>query len=121
LPLDQTIGAVYVGATYAYTSSQLSVFNYNNPLTVQLMGGNFGTLPSRSLLNLDAGWTSIFGSGVDLSAFGTNVTNKKYYQYIPGLGVSVLSGGNEVNLGMELANVGEPRMYGVRLRYRFGQ
>jgi iron complex outermembrane receptor protein len=66
----------------------------------------------RSLLNLDLGWSSIFGSPVDVTAFATNVTNKKYYQYIPGLG--------SPQAAVEFATVGEPRMFGVRLRYRFG-
>jgi iron complex outermembrane receptor protein len=51
------------------------------------------------------------GSSVDLTEFGTNVTNKQYFAFIPGLAG---------NSGVELATLGEPRMYGARVRYRFG-
>ena len=70
------------------------------------MGGNYGILRRAHRFGLDL----YLRVGVDVTAFGTNVTNKKYYTYIPGLG-----GG-----GAEFAQVAEPRMYGVRLRYRFG-
>jgi iron complex outermembrane receptor protein len=39
-------------------------------------------------------------------------TNQKYYNFIPGLG--------STQSALEFATVGEPRMYGVRIRYRFG-
>ena len=52
------------------------------------------------------------GSRVDLSFFGTNLTNLHYYAYIPGLGTPAV--------GFETAVLGEPRMFGVRARYRFG-
>jgi iron complex outermembrane receptor protein len=113
LPLDRSIGDISFGATVAYTSSQLTNYNYYNPLNVAFLGGNYGNVDSRTLLNLDLGWTSIFGSGVDVTAFGTNVTNKQYYLLTPGLG----SAGSR----LETATVGEPRMYGVRLRYKFGE
>jgi iron complex outermembrane recepter protein len=112
LPLDKSIGAISLGATYSYTSQQQANYAYLDPAVVAMMGGNYGTLPSYALLNLDLGWTSIFGSGVDLTAFGTNVTNKEYYSYVPGLG--------SIQGGAEFAQVAAPRMYGVRLRYRFG-
>jgi iron complex outermembrane receptor protein len=76
------------------------------------MGGDYGTVAARTLLNLNVGWRSIFGSNVDLSAFGTNVTNKQYYTYIPGLG--------SAGVHAEWAQLGEPRMFGVRAAYHFG-
>jgi iron complex outermembrane recepter protein len=110
LPLNKSIGDVSLGATYIYTSKQLSNYQYLDPAVVTSMGADLGYIPGHSLLNLDLGWTSIYGSGVDVTAFGTNVTNKNYYTFIPGLGAN----------GFEVAALGEPRMYGVRLRYRFG-
>jgi iron complex outermembrane receptor protein len=65
------------------------------------------------LLNLNLAWTSIFGSHVDVSAFVTNVTQDHYYKFIPGIG--------SAGAGAEFAVLGEPRMYGARLRYRFGK
>jgi iron complex outermembrane receptor protein len=112
LPLDKSIGDIFLGATYTYTSEQLTNYNYSNPAIVQSLGGDFGKVGSRGLVNLDMGWNSILGSSVDLTAFATNVTNKKYYQFIPGLG--------SAQSALETATLGEPRMWGARLRYRFG-
>jgi iron complex outermembrane receptor protein len=78
---------------------------------VTALGADYGVTPSHSLLNLDLAWNSIFGSRVDLTAFATNVTNRKYYQFIPGLAE---------NAGIEFATLGEPRIYGARIRMRFG-
>ena len=75
-----------------------------------MIGGNPWLLPNRYVLNLNVNWNSIFESPVDLSFFGTNVMDKHYYQYINSLATT----------GLETANPGQPRMYGVRLRYRFG-
>jgi iron complex outermembrane recepter protein len=111
LPLDQHYGTVSLGASYLYTARQLTNYAYYNPANVALMHADYGSVPGYGLVNLDLGWNSIFGTGLSVSAFGTNVTNKNYYLYIPGLGQS----------GVEFASLGEPRMYGVRLRYSFGQ
>jgi iron complex outermembrane receptor protein len=67
-------------------------------------------VPSRDLLNANVTWDSIAGGPVDLTLFGTNLADKRYYEWIPGLAPS----------GLELATLGSPRMYGVRLRYRLG-
>ena len=48
---------------------------------------------------------------MDLQLFATNITNEKYYTFIAGIGFST---------GFETAQLGQPRMYGMRLRYRFG-
>ena len=100
LPLPQTIGAVSVGATWVYTDKQL--ISSNSP---------FGTLPSYDLLNLNLNWKRIVGSPVDASFFVTNVTDEEYPVFVPGL---------YNGLGLEARVVGQPRMWGVRLRYSFG-
>jgi iron complex outermembrane receptor protein len=112
LPLDKSIGPVSLGATYIYTSQQQMNYTYlGRPALVTALGADYGLTPGHSLLNLDLGWNSIFGSSVDITAFATNVTNRKYYQFIPGLAE---------NAGIEFAALGEPRMYGARIRLRFG-
>jgi iron complex outermembrane receptor protein len=50
-------------------------------------------------------------SRFDLSLFATNVTNLHYIAYVPGLVQSV---------NFETASLGEPRMFGMRVRYHFG-
>jgi iron complex outermembrane receptor protein len=99
VPLPTEIGDVSLGATYTFTSDQLST-----------TGSPFADLSARQLLNLSAGWKAIYGSGFDASFFMTNALNKQYVTYVSGLYESV---------GAEFGTVGEPRMWGARLKYNF--
>jgi iron complex outermembrane receptor protein len=102
LPLDDSIGKITFGGTYTYTSRQVAT---------AATAPQFIPLSSRSLLNLNASWNDLLGQPVDLSFFMTNVTNKKY----------VLSVSQTWNtLGFESVVPNEPRMWGFRLKYRFG-
>jgi iron complex outermembrane receptor protein len=111
LPLSSRIGRVTFGASFIHTDEQLTTYDYQNPTVVAEFGGNLGTLPASNLLNLYLNWESIAGSPVDLSLFATNVTQDQYYTFVPGFD----------SAGAEFASVGEPRMFGLRLRYRFGK
>jgi iron complex outermembrane receptor protein len=51
------------------------------------------------------------GLPVDLALFVTNVTNEKY---------RVAATSNLSSIGADFVLLGEPRMYGLRLKYRFG-
>jgi len=97
LPLPAEVGEVNIGADYSYVGKQF------------VQATAFGTLPSYNLLNLNLNWNSVAGSPVDLSAFVSNVTKEVYY----------LSVGD--TSGIVNSPVGAPRMYGLRLRYSFGQ
>ncbi|CAN7411323.1 TonB-dependent receptor [Phenylobacterium sp. LjRoot219] len=99
LPLNADIGDVALAATWAYSGDYL------------VTQGPFGTLPSVNLLNLNANWDSISGKPVDLQFFVTNVTNEKYYT-----GVN----DQRTSAGFVSQQMAQPRMYGVRLRARFG-
>jgi iron complex outermembrane receptor protein len=111
LPLPGDLGRIRVGATFVHTDEQLTSYAYQSPAILAAFGSDLGTIGARDLLNLNASWESIAGLPVDLSAFATNVTQEKYYQFVPGLASS----------GAEFAVLGEPRMYGMRVRYRFGE
>lgn len=69
-------------------------------------------IKSYDILNLSAEWNGIMGSNFDLRAFVNNATDKTYkvFGYI----------GLQQSTGFVTATYGEPRMYGVSLRYRFG-
>jgi iron complex outermembrane receptor protein len=61
---------------------------------------------------LNLNWDHVFGAPVDLSLFGTNVTDQEYIVF-----------NNEdlfSSMGFNSTVTGQPRMYGVRLRYNFG-
>lgn len=99
LPLGDELGELSVGATYTYTGA------------IRISSGSpRGLLPSYSLLNLNLSWKSVLGAPVDLSAFVTNVTKKVFYYSIQDI----------PSAGFTSYYVGEPRMFGARLRYRFG-
>jgi iron complex outermembrane receptor protein len=101
LPLDASIGKVLAGATYSYQSG---LFNTS--------AGPTGTVPAYSLVNFNLGWNSIAGSGLDAALFVTNAFDKVYRSGIAA---------NWINFGHENEVVGEPRMYGGRIRYNFGR
>ena len=115
LPLDPDLGKISVGASFIYTDPQLA--DYTD--TTATITGNIinrpvrdlGYLQARHLLNLNANWTSIFGSPFDLTAYATNVTGQKYYTFVAGLYSS--------SLGFETAELGEPTFYGFKVRYNF--
>jgi len=102
LPLDESIGEVTVGGTYTYTAKQV-VTLATAPQFIPLKGG--------SLVNLNASWNSLLGTPLDLSFFMTNVANRKYIASV---------GGSWVSLGFENGVPGEPRMWGFRVKYHFG-
>jgi iron complex outermembrane receptor protein len=117
LPIPEGLGELSVGATYVYTSSQIS--NYSNRLyTGFLFNGvtagpatDLGILGPRNLVNANITWTSAAGGPIDLSFFVTNLTKEKYYTAVPGLIGSI---------GSEAATIGEPRMFGFRAKFNFG-
>lgn len=110
LPLDESLGTVTLAATYSYTARQLSNYDFNNPALLAAYGRNLAELDERNLLSLNLSWNSVGGSPFDAAVFATNVTNQKYYTYVASLGT----------LGFMAGTVGQPRMYGLRLRYNFG-
>lgn len=101
LPVDESIGDISLSATYIYTSKQVAAAD--SPL---------GILPSNEIVNFNINWNNVAGSPVDASAFMTNAFNEKYPVFV--------SNGWQ-STGAESLILGQPRMYGVRLRVKFGQ
>jgi iron complex outermembrane receptor protein len=66
-------------------------------------------IPSHDLLNLALNWNSVSGGPLDVSVFVSNATNRAYQ-----------TGGIGIGIGFTEATYGDPRMYGIRLNYRFG-
>jgi iron complex outermembrane receptor protein len=110
LPIDPAIGKVTIGATFTHTDSEVA--NYIDNTLIGTPFTNLSILPPTNLLDLNLNWISIAGSPIDLSVFATNVTNDQYYTTIPGLAQGT---------GFETAGLGQPTMYGARLRYHFGK
>jgi iron complex outermembrane receptor protein len=101
LPLDESIGKVTAAATVTHQSGMFgSVSSASSGLT---------HLPQQTLLNLNLNWNDVVGQPVDLALFVTNVTKEKFYTFTTG-----------ASFGFDSAILNEPRMFGVRVRYRFG-
>ncbi|MFT3964588.1 MAG: TonB-dependent receptor [Sphingobium sp.] len=125
LPLDESVGRISLGATFTHTDSQEATYQTidcatANPATGngvgncasrRALGYDIGKLPALDLLNININWNSVAGGPVDLALFATNVTKRKY---------ATATFGGYTSFGFEAMSVGEPRMYGVRLKYRFG-
>lgn len=101
LPVSASLGEMSFSASYIYIDEMQATSQESSIYAV---------LDDRTLLNLNFNWTGIAGSPVDLSVFGTNVTDEEYLSYISGLWVN----------GIESGQAGLPRMYGARIRYHFG-
>jgi iron complex outermembrane recepter protein len=101
LPLAPTPGDFSIGAFYSYQS------RFFDAPVVQ----PFDYIDAYGLLNARVDWNSIFRSSLDAAFFVNNATDRVYRvgQY-NGL----------VANGYITSFYGEPRMYGVQLRYRFG-
>ncbi len=106
LPVAESIGKIAMSATFTHTGSQIT--NYVDGTSPNPAINSLGTLPALNLLNLDMSWNSIMGSRLGMALFASNLTNKTYFTYVPGVYNTV---------GFETAELGQPRFYGVRLRY----
>ncbi len=106
LPVRESVGKIALGATFTHTGSEIT--NYVDATSPLPAINSLGTLPSLNLLNLDASWNSVGGTRLGVVLFASNVTNKQYYTFVPGLY-------NTVNF--ETAELGQPRFYGIRVRY----
>jgi iron complex outermembrane receptor protein len=97
LPMDESMGKIEVGADYRYTSSFFT--------------GGIGTTTPIKQIDANLTWSNVAGAPIDISAFGTNLTNQFTYGYVLGLANS---------FGFNVGYIGQPRMYGLRAKIRFG-
>jgi iron complex outermembrane receptor protein len=146
LPLDASIGKITLGGTFIYTSAYQSVADgcpglgtAASPYSSGCYGANFpgypigigapttagganvlnvtgianpgaGRVPGSKVVNLSVNWENVAQLPVDASFFVTNVTNEVVY----------LNVNENTSRGFRSSILGEPRMFGFRLKYRFG-
>jgi iron complex outermembrane receptor protein len=117
LPLNPDIGQVRLTATGAYQTERW--FSVSSTRNVEAFGPLLGKKqveksqgqPAYGIANLRAEWKGVYGSPVTVAAFVNNLFDKNYA--ISGLSV-LQSLGPAVNL------YGDPRTFGLELRYAFG-
>ena len=111
LPVPESIGKVSLYVNYSWTDKQPTA-----PLSTETFpDGTINEpgvlLPSYGLLNATLDWKNVAGSPVDVSLFATNITKKKYI---------ISNTGTFQSIGAQSVMYGEPRMFGIRFRYSFG-
>ena len=112
LPLNETAGKFTLGGTVVYQSARRivsdGVVDRTNPANPITSGA--GVAPASTVLNLNATWENVGGMPIDLAAFMTNVTNEHV----------ILQINDNTLRGFIAGNIGEPRMWGFRVKYKFG-
>ena len=103
--LGNNLGTLALFAAYSHSSGQ-------HTAGTSLPSAQPGELlEPYGTLNVSVDWRNIAGSGLDVGFYGTNITNKLYR----------VSNSNTYTGQFFIATLyGEPAMYGVRLRYKFG-
>jgi len=103
LPLADSVGRISFGATFVHTDKNQARSPSSTPAYL---------IPAVDQLNLNASWDSVMGSNFDLAFFMTNVTNEAYI---------VFPSSSYYTFGGDGGHTNEPRMWGVKLKYRFGE
>ncbi|WP_240334315.1 TonB-dependent receptor [Sphingobium estronivorans] len=112
LPTPDNIGKVSLFMSYSWTSSRQQAGNQLDKFPGTNVTWEPGSkLPSFGLLSASLDWKKALGTDLDVSVFGTNLLNKAYFMSNSGVYNQVAS---------QSQIFGEPRMYGLRLRYNFG-
>ncbi|HTJ62334.1 MAG TPA: OmpA family protein [Alphaproteobacteria bacterium] len=101
LPVDESWGDLSLSADWYYQTHYLTSTD-NAP----------GAAPTHHLINTSIDWTDMFGQPIDGSFFMTNVTNATFV-----LGNFALWN----NQGFVSKVYNEPREWGFRFKYRFGE
>jgi len=105
LPFDESVGDITIGGTLVYMD-KLFMSSDSDPTD------NFyvGEIPSRTFGNVNLTWNNVGGGPVDASVYVTNVTNEKMYT----------QANDQLSAGFASYSIDLPRMYGLRVKYRFG-
>lgn len=105
LPIPEDMGNLSFYANYSHQASQ-----HTNPKLDRNEPGE--VLKSYGLLNMSLNWSNIAQSNFDMSLFVNNATDKDYRIMNTNVWGALLAHGQLF---------GEPRMYGIKLRYNFGR
>lgn len=101
LPLSPDLGELIAGATYAYTGEQRATASTFSP---------YSMIDDFAIVNVDLSWLNVYNQPLDISLFVTNVRDEEYVTF---------RSGTYHGIGFDSQAVGQPRMYGARLKYHF--
>lgn len=112
IPTREKVGDVSLFVSYSWSDkrhqSGPALEYFPNTNIVWEPGSDLG---AYGLLSASLDWKQAMGTGLDVSLFGTNLLNTKY---------ALSNSGVYNSVGAQSMIFGEPRMYGIRLRYNFG-
>ncbi|NLR73323.1 TonB-dependent receptor [Novosphingobium sp. ERN07] len=111
LPMSEDVGKLSLFLSYNWTDKQPTAPFSTETFPDGTINEPGVLLPSYGLLNATIDWKGVMGSPVDLSLFATNITKKNYI---------ISNTGIFQTIGAQSVIYGEPRMFGLRLRYSFG-
>lgn len=114
LPLPEAVGRVTIGGAYVYTGSIFHGYGAQVPRVDSIFSpddkaSDVSTAPGYSLMNFNVNWERIAGSNLDANFFITNAFDKRHFE----------SRTLSASRGYTARYYGEPRMYGMKLRYSF--
>ena len=111
VPMPESVGNLSLFVSYSWTDKQPTAPFSTETFPDGTVNEPGVLLPSYGLLNATLDWKNVMGAPVDISLFGTNIANKSYV---------ITNTGTFQTIGAQTQMYGEPRMFGVRLKYRFG-
>jgi iron complex outermembrane recepter protein len=105
LPLDVSVGTVETSLTYAWVDDR-----YTAALSIPSAEPG-AWLDDFGVFNASVSWREIFETNVDVQLFGTNLTDEEY---------RISNSNSWGELAFQNSIWSEPRMYGLRATYRWG-
>ncbi len=110
LPLPESFGKFSIGGTWVWQSAYRVVTDSTATVVNGISTVGNGILPKANYGNINVNWEDVGGLPFDIAFFMTNVTNAK---------ILLHANAQEAN-GLVSNIVGEPRMWGARLKWKFG-
>lgn len=112
LPVPESVGRLSLFLSYNWTDKQPTAPFSTETFPDGTVNEPGVLLPSYGILNATLDWKNVAGGPVDISLFATNITKKNYL---------ISNTGVFQTIGAQTVMYGEPRMFGVRLKYSFGE
>ena len=106
LPVDPAVGDISAALNYAWTDEQ-----YTAPSAIPSTEPG-STLDDYGLVNLSVDWRDIMRSNIDVQLFASNLTDEEY---------RISNANIYQTLYVQSTIYGEPRMFGLSVRYSWGE
>jgi iron complex outermembrane recepter protein len=108
-PVPSTVGGITstLSAYYRSETNFTDIFNACNVQTNECLLPTANTAPSYTVVDFTTFWKGVFGTHIDLNAYVKNLGDKHYVTFQS----------PQASLGYATTSFGEPRTFGVGIRY----